>query len=159
MAKQTKPAAAGRPRKYSEPSSPITVTLPDRILTLLERVDNDRGKAIVKCVEAQTTFDRPSKGIEIVKATEESAIIIVSSRFHLEKIPWLRLVEIAPCRFLLVMPAGTDITALEVGVLDLLEHLPADDRERPMLEELRYHLTHHRRQDNVSKGEILFISL
>jgi hypothetical protein len=159
MATQIKPTPAGRPRKYAEPSSPITVTLPDRILNLLERVDIDRGKAIVKCVEAQTASANPSKRIDIVKAAEGSAIIIVSSRHHLEKIPWLRLLEIAPSRFLLAMPSGTDVTSLEVALLDLLEHLPDDADDRLMLEELRHHLTHHRRKNNVSKGQILFVDL
>lgn len=159
MAKHSKPTPAGRPRKFAEPSSPITVTLPDRILRLLERVDNDRGKAIVKCVEAQTGSDVTDHGITIIPATEESAIIIVSSRRHLATIPWLRLVEIGPSRFLLAIPAGTDVAALEVALLDLLEHLPEEDNERPMLEDLRYHLTHHRRNNNVRKGEILFVEL
>ncbi len=159
MAKQKNTPSAGRPKKYAEPSGPITVTLPDRILRLLEGIDSDRSKAIVKCVEAQTTLAGPDKGINIVKATEESAVIIVSSRRHLQKIPWLRLVEIAPSRFLLAMPGGTDIATLEVSLLDLLEHLPADDEERAMLEELRHHLTVHRRSNNVSKGEILFVDL
>lgn len=159
MAKQTKATPAGRPRKYAEPSSPITVTLPDRILSLLERVDSDRGKAIVKCVEAQTGSDVTDHGITIVPATDENAIIIVSSRRHLATIPWLRLVEIGPSRFLIALPAGTDVAALEVAILDLLEHLPEDESERAMLEELRNHLTLHRRKNNVSKGEILFVDL
>ena len=159
MAMQKNTTPSGRPKKYAEPRSPITVTLPVRILRLLEGIDADRGKAIVKCVEAQTSLAGPDKGINIIKATEESAVIIVSSRRHLQKIPWLRLVEIAPSRFLLAMPGGTEIATLEVSLLDLLEHLPTDDEERAMLEELRRHLTHHRRRNNVSRGEILFVDL
>jgi hypothetical protein len=159
MATLKDPIAPGRPRKYAEPSSPITLTLPNRILKRLEQIDKDRGKAIVKCVESLTDLDSTSRGIKIVKATEESAIIVVPTRSHLETIPWLRLVEIAPAQFLLSMPGGTHVSLLEVAILDLLEHLPDDDGERLMLEELRHYLTTHRRKSKVSKGEILFVEL
>ena len=42
----------GRPAKFDEPSRPVTITLPDRILERLEEIDGDRAKAVVKAVEA-----------------------------------------------------------------------------------------------------------
>ena len=36
----------GRPAKFAEPSRPVTVTLPERVLQLLAAVDADRAKAI-----------------------------------------------------------------------------------------------------------------
>ena len=45
----------GRPAKFAEPSRPITVTLPERVLNLLAAVDPDRAKAITRLVDALAT--------------------------------------------------------------------------------------------------------
>ena len=52
MASSAKKNRTGRPAKFAEPSRPVTVTLPERILDLLAAVDSDRAQAIVKTVEA-----------------------------------------------------------------------------------------------------------
>ncbi len=156
-----KPMVAGRPPKFDEQSSPITVTLPLRILRKLEHVASDRGKAIVKCVEGFTdkVFSNEKK-VEIVKISDKAGMIIIGRCRCLERIPWLRLIEIAPSRFLLSVPLGTSITSLEVSINDLIEHQAADNNyEKELLEELRQCISHHRRQEIVTKGEILFVDL
>jgi hypothetical protein len=151
----------GRPAKFAEPSNPVTVTLPHRILRQLEALDSDRGKAIVKCVEEITASRLSSeKNVEIVKISENTGLIVIRHCRCLESIPWLRLVEIAPNRFLLSIQPGTNITSLEVAIVDLIEHETAgDDNDRCLLEELRQCITYHRRKDEITKGEILFIDL
>jgi len=47
----------GRPRKFAEPSRPITITLPEKTLRSLERIDTDRGRAIVKVTERALSQD------------------------------------------------------------------------------------------------------
>lgn len=151
---------AGRPPKFDEPSSPITVTLPLRILRQLEELDSDRGKAIVKCVEAIAEAVLGAKRVEVVKISEGAGLIVIGPCRSLAKIPWLRLIEIAPTRFVISIPTGTDVASLEVVIMDLLENLPADESyEKDLLEELRRLLSHHRRQQEVTKGEILFIDI
>lgn len=151
---------AGRPPKFDEPSSPVTVTLPLRILRRLEELDSDRGKAIVKCVEAIAGTSLTEKRVEVVKISESVGLIVISPCRCLAKIPWLRLIEIAPARFLISIPTGTDVALLEVALMDLLENLPADEvSEKSLLEELRRLLSHHRRQQEVTKGEILFVDI
>jgi hypothetical protein len=156
-----KKTAAGRPPKFAEPSSPITVTLPRRILEKLEELDSDRGKAIVKCVDAVAgTILANEKKIEVVKMSENVGLIVIGPCRCLANIPWLRLIEISPARFLLSIPPGTAMASLEVAIIDLLEHLPADEvAEKVLLEELRRLLSHHRRQEEMTKGEILFIDI
>ena len=153
--------AAGRPPKFKEPSSPITVTLPHRILRRLEELDLDRAKAIVKCVEAMTESAlSESKKVEIVKVSDDAGLIITGPCRSLATIPWIRLVEIAPARYLLSIPSGGEVAALELAIIDLLEHLPKDnDYEKSLLTELRQRLSHHRRQGEVFKGEILFVGM
>lgn len=152
---------AGRPPKFDEPSSPVTVTLPSRILKQLKNIDEDRGKAIVKCVEkiTATTYSKEKK-VEIIKISEDAGLIVIGRCHCLQNIPWLRLIEISPARFILSVAPGTNVTSLEVALMDLIEHNATDDDyERGLLEELRQCISHHRRQEIVTKGEILFLKL
>lgn len=161
MTKTRKTITAGRPPKFDEPSRPVTVTLPHRILRRLEELDADRGKAIVKCVEAVAgAVLGDEKRVEVVAVSEGAGMIVIGPCRCLAKIPWLRLIEIAPARFILSIPTGTGAASLEVAILDLLEHLTADEvHEKHMLEELRRLLSHHRRQQEVTRGEILFVDI
>ena len=158
--KESKPHnLGGRPRKFNESSRPITVTLPERTLTLLASVDNDRALAITKATDWVT---RSKQGnvpkVEIVEVEKGRAIILVGPSKCLKRLDWLRLVEIAPARFLLVLPSGTAIETLEVAVMDMLDGLAKQDEyERELLMGLRGCLTRQRRGNKVSKAEMLLI--
>ena len=152
----------GRPPKFQEECRAITVTLPIRILRQLERFDKERGRGIVKCVEAATrnTSESEGKYVEIVPVTNDAALIIISRSTQLVTIPWLRLIEIAPARFILSLPTGTAVESLELAIMDLLEKLPdSETTEKTLLSQLRYYLSKYRRSDGVSKGEILFVAI
>jgi hypothetical protein len=151
----------GRPKKFAEPSSPVTVTLPHRILHQLKALNSDRGKAIVKCVEAfpEIALD-DKKRVEVVKLSEKAGLIVIGPCKYLANIPWLRLIEITPSRYLLSIPTGTDVASLEVALIDLIENLPADEySDKSMLEELRQCISHYRRKEELTKGEILFVAI
>ena len=152
-----KRATSGRPPKFNEESSPITVTLPRRIVQKLEAIDVDRAKAIVKCVDLHSWPDKNRvEVIDIEKGT--GLIVVVGSSQSLKSIPWLRLIEITPQRFLLAVPTGTAIESLEIAIVDLVENLPEDRiDEKALLMDLRRKISHHRRKEGVSKGEILYI--
>ncbi len=65
-------------------------------------------------------------------------VIIVGPSRYLQKIKWLRLVQLAPMRYLLVVPSGTAVDSLEVAIIDLLENLEQhEESEKATLEELR----------------------
>lgn len=151
---------AGRIPKFSEPSRPVTVTLPLSVLQQLEKIDNDRGKAIVKCVEKATAGSQDIKSpVEIVKISDSAGLIVIGPCRCLETIPWLHLVEISPNRFLISILPETGVTQLEVAILDLIEHDLASDIEKPLLEELRQYISRQRRKEAVIKREILLIDL
>ena len=87
-------------------------------------------------------------------------IVIGAGRALLEKIEWLRLVEIAPARHLLVLPTGMPIERLEVELLDLLDELaPSAVSERNFLERLRGMIVSQRRKKTISKAEFLFVDV
>ncbi len=154
--------SAGRPRKFKEASRPITVTLPERILRALESVDADRAQAIVKVTQAATDGNRREGTgglVRLVEVSPGAAVIVTAPSASLRSVPWLRLVEIAPAKFLLALPIGTPLEKLEVAIMDLLASLgAADDYERSLLTALRDLISHHRRADTLSKHEIILVA-
>lgn len=158
--RRTSPAGrGGRPRKFAEPARPITVTLPERTLRQLAAVDPDRARAIARSADALAGDMAGAKPVEMVEIAPGTAILVVGPSRSLRRIPWLRLVEVGPTRFLLVVPSGTPVSSLEVAILDLLEDpLAGDPGERRILEELKRHLARVRRSDSLSKAELLFIA-
>jgi len=150
---------SGRPPKFEEARRPITVTLPERILQQLAALHGDRARAIVKATTLAIGFspeERPL--VDVVEVRPGESIIIVGPSRRLKEIPWLRLVEVAPARHLLVIPSGTAIEQLEVAVSDILDRLPPEEKyEHELLDELHRLLRQRRRQQDVSKAEILLI--
>lgn len=124
-------------------------------------MSHDRAKAIAKCVEAVVGGGSKSrKSVELIEVLPGKGLIVVGPSRQLRKISWLRLVEIAPARYLLIFPSGTPVEQLEVGLHDLLENLAPDESdERHLLEELRNLLTCQRRAKSVTKAELVFVDL
>jgi hypothetical protein len=157
---ERKRLSSGRPPKFEEASRPITVTLPERTLQQLAVISTDRAKAIVKVTEVALGFKSGKKPlVDVVEAYPGQAMIIVGPSKRLREIDFLNLVEIAPARFLLSIPAGTGIESLELAIVDLLEHVSRDEEayEHELLTELHKIMGHRRRQQDVSKAEILLI--
>ena len=149
----------GRPAKFSEPSRPVTVTLPERVLRLLAGVDSDRAKAISKLVVSLSAprgkFPPPVATVEVAAGM---AIILVNHSARLARLPWLRLIEVAPGRNLISIRSGTSIETIEVALRDLLEDLPAGkSRDREILDALLDILRASRRTNATLKEEILFV--
>ncbi len=161
MPKSKNGPGLGRPPKFAEPSSTLTITLPDRILRDLESIDGDRGKAIVKCVEAAVAERvRPAKGYAVLPVSPDHGILLLGPNSPLRAIPWLQFIEIAPGRCLISVPSGTSTADLEIALLDLADTLPEDRaQEKALLVELRQQLAESRRQEQTSTREILLVGL
>ena len=151
----------GRPRKFSEASRPVTVTLPERTLKLLESVNADRALAIAKAADAATVAPASNdKPVSLVKIDASTAIILVGPSKCLRTISWLRLVEIAPARYLLSIPTGTPPERLELAIMDLLSDLAADDTyERELLEILLAQFAHLRTNRSMTKSDIILVDV
>ncbi len=149
----------GRPPKFNEERHAVTTTLPESTLQLLGAIHKDRARAIVKAaaIVTRTNTKHPSL-VNVVEVFPKCEVIFVGPSKSLRKIEWLRLVEIVPARFLLAVPSGTPLESLEVAITDLLEDLaPKEVYERKLLTELHRVLSHRRRQQDVSKVEILLL--
>ena len=151
----------GRPPKFQEARRPVTVTLPERVLTMLAAVSDDRAKAIVKSVEALIGGGkRASKAVELVEVIPGRALIVVGPSRSLRQSSWLRMAEIAPGRYLLVLPSGTPVEVLEVEIQDMVDKLgPDEGGERALLTELRALLAQQRHSKTIFKAELVFIDL
>nr|WP_321467395.1 hypothetical protein [uncultured Desulfobulbus sp.] len=160
MPKKKIRAGSGRPPKFQEPSTSITLTLPKRILQNLEDIDKDRAKAIVKCVETVLSLGSEAENnVELINISEDAAVLAIGPCRSLESIPWLHLVEITPSRYLLTVPTGTPMTSLEVALLDLIETLPEEHKsDLETLLEIRLQLSQHRRQDQVNTREMFLLN-
>src|SRR5437773_7425177 len=113
---------SGRPPKFSEASRPITLTLPESTLRDLQLVHPDRGHAIVKLAQRASRGNRSKRPlVEIVKMGVDVGLIIVGQSKVLLQIPFVRLVEVAPARYLLALDSGNDFHTLEIAINDLLD--------------------------------------
>ena len=156
-ANQKKTSAGGRPPKFKEPRRPITVTLPERTLEKLNAIDEDRARAIVKAVDGMSQLEMEDP--EIVEVAPGISILIVPPSKMLKEVPWIRMIEVSPMRFLLTILPGTTIEKIEVGLSDLIEDAKiAAPAEIPFLEKLKLHFTQLRRGDSITKAEILVFS-
>jgi hypothetical protein len=135
------------------------VTLPESTLKRLEAVHPDRARAIVKVAEAaMPESDGNRRLVDVVEVTPGVGMILVSPSVYLRLIPWLRLAEVTPQRYLLSMPSGTQMDSLELALVDLIESVPSSEvRERSIIKELRRLIRDLRSRRKITKAEMLFI--
>jgi hypothetical protein len=154
--------AGGRPRNFAEPSRPITITLPATTLRQLQQVDSDRGRAIVKLAKNAVWGDGPSRRalVEIVEISGEAGLVVIGPAPSLHKIEFLRLVEVAPARFLLALTPGHNFHELEIALSDLAEEFgTAEDGEKLLITDLLGHIRAFRKSESVSVAQILLLRL
>jgi len=158
--RERKNHGGGRPPKFREPRHPVTMTLPERILDQLAEIDPDRTCAVVKVTEAvMGSGTGHFKPVELVEMAPGKSLIVVGPNKALRQIPWLKLIEIARARYLLTIPSGTPIEALEVALRDLSNDpkLQKNERENSVIQELLNLIGQQRRTQRLSKAEILII--
>jgi hypothetical protein len=154
----------GRPRKYAEPSQPITITLPNTTLKQLQQIDTDRGRAIVKLARDASWDTAPNRGsVEIVEFAENTGLVVVGPNHILGTIPFLQLVQVAPGRFLLALAPDNDFHQLEIALTDLLETAGqeggVDAADSELISRLLKHLRNFRRSDSMTLAQIVLVRL
>lgn len=149
----------GRPPKFAEPSRPVTLTLPESTLVLLQQVSTDRSRAIVELTKKVQPSENDARSlVEIVEVAENTGLVIVGPNQALRKMPFLRLVEVAPLRYLLAFESGHNFHSLEIALIDALED-PDEAGDRQLLTQLLEHVKRLRRSKSVSMAEILVVNL
>ena len=117
----------GRPRKFSGPSRPITLTLPVATIEALAAVDADLSRAIVRL--AQTAVSRRHAAAELATFGRRAVIVVNASR-ALERRIGIDLVPLPDGRALISFEDATTPDAVELRIEDALEdaELPPADR-------------------------------
>jgi hypothetical protein len=134
------------------------VTLPERTLARLDTIDPDRGRAIVKATNAAAPLDGERGLPELVEVAPGVSVILVGPSVCLRKIEWLRMIEVAPLRYLLTIPLGTPVDSLELAVIDEMDTAEAQDPwEQAVLQRLRQLFGSLRRGSELSKAEVLLV--
>lgn len=148
----------GRPPKFAEPSRPVTVTLPESTLSALQQVNPDRSRAIVELTKkAMRNAGIKKPLVEIVAIAKDAGLVIVGPSKTLRRIAFLRLVEVAPARYLLAVEQGHSFHSLEIAIADALEDKPDEERERELLMDLHGHFKGLRRAKRTKMAEILLV--
>ena len=154
-----KKKAGGRPPKFAEPSRPVTLTLPESTLSELQEISSDRSRAIVELTKKARGDGKNARAlVEIVEMAKNTGLVIIGPSKTLRKMQFLRLVEVAPTRYLLAFERGCNYHNLEIAITDALED-ESEERERELLKQLLHHMKGLRKSQRVSMAEILVVQL
>ena len=137
----------GRPRKFTAPSRPVTLTLPESVIDALASLDGDLSRAVVRLAQPLLA-ERPHPPAELATFGRHS-VIVVHPTPTLEKRTGVELVHLPDGRALISFDQATTIPGLELLINDALDdrRLPAEDRS--IFEAVGAILTGARRADNV----------
>jgi hypothetical protein len=119
----------GRPRKFTLPSRPVTLTLPERVIDALSAVDADLSRAVVRLAQPELA-KRPHPPAELATFGGRSVIVVNPTR-TLERQPGVALVHLPDGRALISFDQSTTIAGLALMMADVLEgdDLAKEDRE------------------------------
>ena len=137
----------GRPRKFTAPSRPVTITLPDHVIGALAALDPDLGRAIVRLAQP-LRGDRPHPPAELATFGRHSIIVVNPSR-TLEKRTGIELIHLPDGRALISFDRSKTIAGLELMIADALEDPALSPADRGVFEAVAGILKSARRADNV----------
>ena len=126
--------ARGRPRKFTEPSQRVTLTLPSRLVDLLRAEDPDLSRAITNGLDPHPV---PRKLIvKVMRVARRESLIIINPTL----LPTLRdcsFIRLATDRaFIALKPSGT-LADLALAVADRLHDADDTRQQRAALRALR----------------------
>jgi hypothetical protein len=118
----------GRPRKFTGPSRPVTLTLPLHVIAALSAVDADLSRAVVRVAQPELAR-RPHPPAELARFGNRAVIVVNPSR-TLERRTGVGLVPLPDGRALISFDEPTTAAGLELLIADALEdrQLPGADR-------------------------------
>jgi hypothetical protein len=137
----------GRPRKFTAPARPITVTLPNHVIETLSGLDADLGRAIVRLTQPMLAT-KPHAPAELATFGRHSVIVIHPSR-TLERRTGVELVHLPDGRALISFARSMTIAGLELLIEDALEDVALPASDRAVFEGIRSILRSARRSDKV----------
>jgi hypothetical protein len=137
----------GRPRKFTAPSRPVTLTLPDHVIDALTALDRDLSRAVVRLAQPMLA-GQPHAPAELATFGRHSVIVVHPSR-TLEKRTGVMLVHMPDGRALISFDQPMTIAGLELLIEDALEDVSLPDADREIFEAIGNILKSARRSDTV----------
>jgi hypothetical protein len=118
----------GRPRKFTGPSRPVTLTLPLHVIAALSAIDADLSRAVVRIAQPELAR-RPHPPAELARFGRRAVIIVHPTR-SLERRAGVSMVPLPDGRAMIAFNQPTTPETLELIIADALEdrQLPASDR-------------------------------
>jgi hypothetical protein len=152
MAKRTLSLARrGRPRKFTVPSRPITLTLPEHVIEALGRVDPDLSRAVVRL--AQPELAKRAHAPAELAAFGPTAVIVVHPSRTLEQQRGVSLVHLPDGRALIAFDQSTTIAELELRITDALDATRLASADRAVFEAIGTILRTARRSPGTSLSQ------
>jgi hypothetical protein len=137
----------GRPRKFSGPSRPVTLTLPVETIEALTALDSDLSRAVVRI--AQSEGRRRHAAAELATFGRR-AVIIVNAGRTLERRAGVDLVPLPDGRALIAFEEPTTPDAVELRIEDALEDPDLSRTDRDTFEAILEILKTARRSGEVA---------
>jgi hypothetical protein len=137
----------GRPRKFTVPSRPITLTLPEHVIDALAGVDADLSRAVVRLAQPELA-KQPHPPAELATFGPHSVIVVNPSR-TLEQQPGVTLVHLPDGRALISFDQSVTIAGLELMMADALENDGLSAVDRAVFEAIGGILRNARRAENT----------
>ena len=138
----------GRPRKFAAPSRAVTLTLPESTIAMLESVDHDLGRAIVRLTQEQSP-KRAHKAAELATFGRQ-AVIVVRPTPTLKQRTGVDLVPLPDGRALISFERPTTIEGLELTITDALDDPRLGRQDRAVFEAIRQILRSARQSSDIS---------
>ena len=148
VARASKGARRGRPRKFNRPSRAVTLTLPDDTVEALQRIDEDLSRAIVRVVQPLMD-DLPHPAAELTTFGGRAVIVVSPSRTLRER-TGVELIPLSDGRALISFDDALSISEIELRLRDALADPSFEREDRPVFEALTDILSGARREDGVS---------
>jgi hypothetical protein len=148
----------GRPRKFSRPSTSVTLTLPDDVIAALEGVDTDLSRAIVRAV-APLRAQPPRAAAEPTMFGDGSAVILVPPSQALMEHVGVELLPMWDGRAMLAFDGDLSPADLELRIADALDDPGLPPADRATFEALIGILRHARRTGDIAMRQRSIIVL
>ena len=135
----------GRPRKFGRPSRAVTLTLPDDVIAVLQGIDADLSRAIVRATQPLVPA-APSPPAELFSYGDRSVIIVPRSRVLRER-TGVELVPLSDGRALMSLDYQLSVPQLELQLTDAIADPALDEESRTLFETLVEILKKARKDD------------
>ena len=147
----------GRPRKFGRPSRAVTLTLPNDVIAVLQGIDPDLSRAIVRATQplVQTL---PATAAELFSYGDRSVIIVPRSRVLRER-TGVELVPLSDGRALMSLDHRLSVPQLELQLSDAIADPTLDEESRTLFGTLVEILKKARQDDATELRERQIIIL